>query len=325
MQPHRKTAAVRWINPQQQAKQGGLSLAGNTSNRHKFPGTDGAAHLLQNRLCVSVIAKLHIFQPKLRQNAAIPFPTNCAGLLRKGQQLPDSLGRADCGIGLPRQPGDTGDRPLHLIDQLEHGCQHSVGDLSPVDAHTAPQQAQQPRQLKDQVDSVIHGSVEIAFFPLDCCKMVLFFSHLPLHPFPGAAGLHQQQVFQGFLKRCVILCLRLLYNSVSRLQGALHQDNQRQPQQAAGHQHHRKPPVHANQENCGTEEADCHGYHARQDLQNPIFHYRNVRQDPAHQLAAVKCRQTGILLFHQLSEHHLPQTFLQIRVYPDGQNTNPQR
>ena len=123
----------------------------------------------------------------------------------------------------------------------------------------------------------------------------------------------------------MIFCLRLLDGSVPVFHRGFQHNNEAQPQQASGDQQHRKPPVHADQEDRRAKKADCHTHQIRQNLQHSILDHLNIREHSADHLTAVKKRQIGILLFQQLLQYHRAQAFLHHGVRPDGQNAEPQR
>ena len=300
VQQQRDAAAVRLIHSQKQSKQRGFSLAGKTGDGHKITCVNDTVQPPQYRPGFFVIAKLHIFQPDFLQRC---FPGTRRLLLRllgKHRQFPDTLRGGNHGIYPPGDAGRAGNRPLHLIGKLEHGCQHAIAEAAPVDPDTAPNQTQEPRKLKRQIDPVVHRRAEIPFLDLRRFQPVFPLPDFLRQPLPGAAGLDQQQIFQHFLQQGMVACLCLRHHRVPFFHRRFQRGNQRQTQQTARNQYTREPPVHPNQQDHRTGKAHCHTGHVGQSFQNSVFDHLNIGQHPADHLAAVEPRQTGILFFHQL-------------------------
>ena len=214
------------INSQKELKQCALASTRNTCHSNKIAFSDADIHLFQHRLPVFSIGEAQITHLYCRK-IFVKFSSVCTNtilLFRKIQDLFQSLRETDGSIDLTGYSCGTCDRLLNLPHQLDDRRQHSVCQISPVNAKAAPEHTKQPPKLENQIDTVVHIHRKSALSHLCFLKMLLPYIHLVLYPLFRATRLDQSQILQSFLQHRMQLSFFFLYFFMPLLHGFPEQD-----------------------------------------------------------------------------------------------------
>ena len=89
---------------------------------------------------------------------------------------------------------------------------------------------------------------------------------------------------------------RFLHSLMLLLHGIAEQENQNQPQHAAGDHEDHKTPVHGDENRRRANKADHDPDAVRQNVHDTVLDHGHVRKHPVYQLTAVISLDAGVLL-----------------------------